>query len=96
MSKLWAVVGSQNNHGGGALIAASPRTVFINNIAVIEHGDPAAPDGLCRATPVHCTPFTSSGSGSVYVYGSPVHRHGDGRICGATTIVSQQSTVFSG
>ena len=25
----------------------------------------------------------------------PVHRHGDARICGATTIVSGQSTVFA-
>ena len=25
----------------------------------------------------------------------PVHRHGDARICGATTVVSGQSTVFA-
>ncbi len=25
----------------------------------------------------------------------PIHRHGDSRVCGATTIVSGQSTVFA-
>ena len=95
MSELWAVNGDQNSHGGGQLIADNPQTVFVNGIPVIEHGDPAAPDSLCPAAP-HCSPDTAEGSGTVFVYGNPVHRNNDRRICGAVTVVSLQSTVFSG
>ncbi len=95
MSELWAVEGDGNTHGGGNLISASPGTVFVNGIKVIEHPDLAAPDALCPAPP-HCSPNTSGGSSTVFVYGNPAHRHGDGRICGATTIVTGQSTVFIG
>jgi hypothetical protein len=34
--------------------------------------------------------------GSVFVYGNPVHRNRDPRVCGAVTTVSGQTTVFSG
>lgn len=90
---LWAVNGDPNTHGGGGLIPANPRTVYVEGINVIEHEDPAAPDSLCPAAP-HCSPGTSEGSPNVFVYGNPVHRHRDGRVCGANTIVSNQSTVF--
>jgi uncharacterized Zn-binding protein involved in type VI secretion len=98
MSQLWAVEGDPNSHGGGALTATNPKTVFVNNIAVIDHGpDSAAPDSLCGDDGgAHCSPNTASGSGTVYVYGKPVHRQGDSRVCGATTVVTHQSTVFVG
>lgn len=92
---LWAVNGDPNTHGGGGLIPANPQTVYINNIPVIEHGDPARPDGLCPAAP-HCNPKTAEGSDSVFVYNNPVHRQKDKRICGATTVVVLQDDVFAG
>jgi zinc D-Ala-D-Ala carboxypeptidase len=95
MSKLWAVQGDPNTHSGGQLIAENPQTVFVNSIPVIEHEDPAQPDSLCPASP-HCNPKTAEGAPSVFVYSNPVHRHDDDRICGATTVVELQSTVFVG
>ncbi len=95
MSKLWAVQGDPNTHGGGSLIAENPQTVFVNSIPVIEHEDPANPDSLCPASP-HCNPKTAEGAPSTFVYGNPVHRHDDDRICGATTVVELQSNVFVG
>ena len=93
---LCAVQGDPNTHGGGALIPANPQTVIIENIKAIEHSDPAAPDALCP--PIggsHCAPSTSTGSPDVFIYGNPIHRMTDGRVCGATTVVSNQSTVFA-
>lgn len=95
MGELWAVKGDPNTHGGGNLIAQNPQTVFVNGISVIEHGDPANPDSLCPAGP-HCNPATAAGSTTVFVYGNPVHRNRDPRICGALTTVTLQSTVFCG
>lgn len=93
---LVAVEDDQNTHGGGGLIPANPGTVYINGKKVIEHSDPANPDSLCAPLgPPHCNPATSGGSGNVYVYGNPIHRHSDGRVCGATTVVSGQSTVYA-
>lgn len=95
MPFLWAVDGDPNTHGAGELIPDNPKTVFINNKAVIEHDDPAAPDTLCFTVGApHCNPETAEGSPNVFVYSKPVHRHDDSRICGATTIVEGQSTVF--
>jgi uncharacterized Zn-binding protein involved in type VI secretion len=97
MSELWAVEGDPNTHGGGELIAANPQTVFIDGIPVIEHSDPANPDSLCVPLgPPHCNPATANGSGTVFVYGNPVHRNNDDRVCGAKTTVTNQSTVFVG
>lgn len=95
VSELVAVKDDGNTHGGGNLIPANPRTVFVEGINVIEHDDPAAPDGLCPAAP-HCSPGTAEGSSTVFVYGNPLHRNNDDRVCGAKTIVSNQSTVFAG
>lgn len=95
MGELWAVRGDPNSHGGGNLIAQNPQTVFIKGISVIEHGDPASPDSFCPVPP-HCNPATAAGSGTVFVYGNPVHRNRDPRVCGAITKVSGQTTVFSG
>jgi uncharacterized Zn-binding protein involved in type VI secretion len=100
MSQLWAVQGDADSHGGGALNAdadSSPHTVFINNLPVVVNLSHAAADSLCRPqdTP-HCDPYTTSGSGTVTCYGKPVHRNGDSRVCGATTVVTHQTTVFVG
>lgn len=96
MGNLWAVVGDPNTDGGGGLHADNPQTVFVNGIAVIDHGpDSADPDSLCIPVgPPHCSPDTAGGSGTVFVYNKPAHRHGDPRVCGATTVVSNQATVF--
>lgn len=95
MTKLVAVQNDPNSHGGGGLIPANPKTVFVEGIPVIEHGDPAAPDALCPLPP-HCTPNTAKGSSTVKVYGNPIHRQDDTRICGAVTVVANQTTVFAG
>jgi uncharacterized Zn-binding protein involved in type VI secretion len=97
MAESWLVAlqGDPNSHGGGGLIADNPQTVFINNIPVIEHGDPANADSLCPIPP-HCNPETENGSGTVRVYTKPLHRMDDDRICGAVTVVQLQSTVFAG
>ena len=95
---LWAVEGDINSHGNGQLIAENPKTVFINFIPVIELEDPASPDDLCGVigqSPLHCDPKTSEGSPNVFVYNNPVHREGDGRVCGAVTDVINQDTVFA-
>ena len=94
---LVAVKNDPNTHGGGGLIPANPRTVFAEGINVIEDRDPANPDSLCP--PVggpHCAPSTADGSSTVFVYGNPIHRDKDNRVCGAKTIVTGQSTVFAG
>jgi uncharacterized Zn-binding protein involved in type VI secretion len=93
--ELWAVEGDPNTHGGGDLIAENPRTVFVENIEVIEHQDPAQPDNLCPGGS-HCNPATANGSSTVFVYNNPVHRNNDSRVCGAVTVVTNQSTVFVG
>lgn len=92
---LIAVEGDENTHTGGALIAAggsSPQKVFISGKAVIVHPSPAEPDLLHPPPPTD----TAAGSSKVFVYGLPVHRHGDLRECGATTIATGQSKVFAG
>lgn len=91
---LVAVKDDPNTGGGGDLIPDNPQTVFINNIPVIEHQDPAKPDGSCPASP-HCNPETAEGSPDVFVYNNPLHRMDDSRICGHTTVVTHQSTVFA-
>lgn len=92
---LIAVEGDQNSHGGGALIAggaSSPGTVRIGGSKVIVHESPAEVDTI------HGPPatYTAGGSSKVFIYGAPVHRHGDFRVCGSTTIATGQSSVEAG
>jgi hypothetical protein len=92
---LCAVEGDPNTHSSGELIAANPRTVYINYIPVIDHApDPAHPDGLCPGDH-HCNPETAEGSPNVFYYYNPVHRHDDQRICSALTVVVLQNDVFA-
>lgn len=94
---LVALEGDPNTHGSGGLIAGNPKTVRIGGIPVIEHADPAQPDSLCFSSgPPHCNPGTAGGSSSVFVYNNPIHRNNDARVCGATTVVESQGTVFAG
>jgi uncharacterized Zn-binding protein involved in type VI secretion len=96
MAELWAVEDDENTHGGGKLIAggaSSPQTVKINGKNVIVHESPAGPDDALHPPP---PTDTAAGSGTVFCYGAPVHRHGDPRQCGATTLASGQSTVKVG
>ena len=86
-----------NSHGGGALLATQVK-VFINNFRVCLPSDPAPPDSRCNPeNPSHCAPnAVPLGSTKVFIGGIlGVHRHGDSRVCGATT-VSGNTKVFAG
>jgi uncharacterized Zn-binding protein involved in type VI secretion len=102
MSKLWAVEGDPNSHSDdndprkGELIAdgaSSLGTVKINGKKVIVHKSSAKPDKEGHPLP---PTDTAEGSGTVFCYGAPAHREDDRRECGATTIVTGQSTVKIG
>lgn len=84
---LISQVGDFNTHGGGALIPATPK-VFINNFAACSIGTPASPDSLCDPThrPLDCAPVAIGGSTKVFIGGTGIHREGDLRVCGATTM----------
>jgi uncharacterized Zn-binding protein involved in type VI secretion len=93
---LVAVEGDENTHGGGELFAAggsSPQTVKIAGKSVIVHPSPAGPDDFNHPPP---PTDTASGFAGVTCYGLPIHRHGDPRQCGATTIATGQSKVNAG
>lgn len=65
--KLWAVKGTFNSHGEGALINTTGDTVFVEGIPVIVHGpDNANPDEL--AISPHDNPKTAGGSPDVFAY----------------------------
>ncbi len=93
---LIAVEGDENTHSGGNLFAtggSSPKKVSINGSFVIVHPSPAGPDGENHPPP---PTDTAEGSSKVFCYGLPIHRHGDSRICGATTIASGQTKITAG
>lgn len=92
---LCAVAFDPNSHGAGQLMPQNPQTVFCEGIYIIDHVSPAYPDGLSSKGPPHTLPATAAGSPTVFAYGKPVHRLNDPRICGAVTIVTNQSTVFA-
>jgi hypothetical protein len=100
MGELWAVVGDKNSEGDGDLTLSgdsSPGTVFVNNIAVIVGTTNANPDANCIPLgPPHCNPKSSAVSGTVFAYGKGAHRNNDSRVCGATTVVTNESTVIVG
>jgi uncharacterized Zn-binding protein involved in type VI secretion len=100
MAELWAVVGDNNTDGGGDLTLSgdsSPSTVYVNGIPVIVGITHANPDSSCiPAGPPHCDPYSTATSGTVFAYGKGAHRNNDARVCGATTVVTNESTVFVG
>jgi uncharacterized Zn-binding protein involved in type VI secretion len=62
--RLWAVKGTFNSHGDGALINSTGDTVFVEGIPVIVHGpDHANPDNAD-----HPDPMTAEGSGDTFAY----------------------------
>ena len=65
--KLWAVQGSFNSHGNGALINSTGDTIIIEGKPIIVHGpDAANPDDLELAP--HDVPSTAGGSDDVSSY----------------------------
>ena len=76
-----------NSHGAGSLNATQFK-VFINNFRVGLLGDAAGSDEQCSPyRPDHCAPNVIQGSLKVFIQGRGVHRHGDHRVCGATTTI---------
>lgn len=101
MAELWAVDADPNSDGAGALIASSgdsaPDTVYVNSKNVIVGTTDSAADDLCKPVgPPHCNPQSDGHSSTVFAYDKPAHRNNDSRICGASTVVTGQSTVFVG
>lgn len=95
---LISVLGDPNSHGAGSLLADNNSgKLFIGGIKVVYQNSHSGPDALCIPIgPPHCDPFATGHSSTVYSEGIPIHRDGDSRVCGASTIVSGQSTVYSG
>jgi uncharacterized Zn-binding protein involved in type VI secretion len=89
MSQLIAVQGDLDSDGEGALQPVQTK-VFINGKPIAVVGDPASADDLPTANP---SPVT--GSSKVFIGGKAVHRNGDLRNDGATTIATGQSKVFA-
>ncbi len=93
MGRLIAVFGDQNTHGGGELLASNNTgKIYINDKKVVYRLSEAMPD------PIHPPAETKAASGSLLVFGEgeAIHRAGDNRFCGATTIVTGQSKVYAG
>jgi uncharacterized Zn-binding protein involved in type VI secretion len=87
------LVGDLNSHGGGAL-ETPPQTKFTVGGKLVATVDTvAAIDGL-----LHAPGATNAATGQSKwtIAGKAVHRHGDGRYCGASTIVTSQSTFSIG
>jgi uncharacterized Zn-binding protein involved in type VI secretion len=98
MAHLWAVVGDKNTDSNGGLTLSGDSTtgtVYIGGIEVIVGVTNASADDLCDPVgPPHCDPYSTTYSGTVFAYGKGAHRKDDSRVCGATTVVTNQSTVF--
>ncbi len=91
---LIAVEGDNNSHGGGALNAGN-SSVYCEGKLIATQTTTASADSICPIPP-HCAPSTSSYSSTVFVEGNVVHRIGDSRVCGATTIETGNSSVYAG
>lgn len=98
MSELISVLGSKNSHGNGGLLASNNSgKFFIGGAKVVYVGSSSAPDDLCIPIgPPHCDPVSTTGSTKVFSEGIAIHRNNDLRVCGATTIVTEHSKVYSG
>tara|TARA_R110000824_G_scaffold365603_1_gene554121 strand:+ start:116 stop:448 length:333 start_codon:yes stop_codon:yes gene_type:complete len=98
--KLVALLGDMSDHGNGSINAAGVvASVLVNGkaIAVAGLGQGSAGDSLCdpNVTPNHCAfpvgvPGPGAGEGllNVLAGGIPVHRVGDSRVCGGTTLLA--------
>ena len=100
--KLVAVLGDMSSHGNGSINSAGViASVLVNGMPIaINGGFGLGSDGdvLCDptgiTTKVHChpleggTPGPCTGALTVFAGDLPVHRIGDDRLCGATTMHS--------
>lgn len=93
---LISVKDDPNDEQQGELIN-SQSTVYAENILIIIKDDNANPDKIFIDDHIspHDNPKAIQGSPSVFVANKPVHRKDDMRICGASTVVVGQSTVFA-
>lgn len=83
-------------HGLGQL-QASQFKVFTTNIPVCLFADVAWEDGICpESGGTHCHPDALTGSLKVFVQDRGVHRFGDERLCGATTITKPSKVWVTG
>lgn len=93
MSELVAVEGDKESHGHGELDPSNNNSKFFvqgKRIALV--GSNAAGDDE-HHTSDETKP--SEGSSKLFVSGIKVHRNNDKRSCGASTIVSEQSKLYS-
>ena len=81
--------GDTDSHGAGALIS-SVTSVKVNGVPIST-----VPDNASSDSAGHSNPQASTGSATVKAGGRPVHRLGDSRTCGATTVTAS-SNVFCG
>ncbi len=88
MLTLVALVGDKNDHGEGAL-QTPPQTKFKIGGKLVTTVDTVAEVDLLD----HPTGQTNSSSGSSKwnIGGKALHRHNDGRYCGAKTVVTSQT-----
>lgn len=90
---LAAVFGDKNDHGNGDLICDNNDKVFISGKKVAILNSTALSDDLGHE-PTETEPLVVSSK--VFIKGLGVHRHGDARKCGASTVVSGQTKVSIG
>ena len=97
---LVSVIGDKSSAGAGSIKEdAGCDTVFAEGKAIVQ-GIPsnktnAFPDGACDDGNKHCNQTGPvKGSGSVFIEGKAIHRVGDERGCGHTTVASI-STVYA-
>ena len=76
---------------GGAIVTTQTRTT-VEGLPVARFEDTAAKDDGCTGTNDHCAPFVLGVSTTVFCEGIPVHRGGDLRTCGHTTLSTTLKT----
>jgi len=80
-------------HGLGALQSSQVK-VFIEDIPICLFADFAWEDDLCpEVGGTHCHPDALTCSLKVFVQDRGVHRFGDERLCGATTITKLGGSI---
>ena len=93
---LLALVGDPNSHGAGEL-QTPPQTVWTVGGKLVTTVDTVAAADTFVFPPHPSGPTNaSSGSSKWTVAGKAIHRHGDSRYCGATTVVGSQTKITIG
>ena len=91
---LISVQGDKNTHEDGALLASNNTGKFFISGKKVVYKDSLAEADMLLHLPGATN--SSGASSKIFCEGKPIHRHGDSRYCGATTIVTGQSKVTSG